>query len=59
MSNTFDVVTCSELDDLIAMKKVVAFRRSTGWVDVSKDPLRGQGVPGRYQGPERRRGGSG
>ena len=53
-NNTFDVVLNSNLDELIGAKKIVAFRRSTGWVDVNRGPLRGQGTQGEYRGPERR-----
>ncbi len=53
-NKTYDVVRNSDLDELIATKKIVAFRRSTGWVDISKDPILGQGVSGTYRGSERR-----
>ncbi len=53
-NKTYDVVRNSDLDELIATKKIVAFRRSTGWVDISRDPIRGQGVSGTYRGPDRR-----
>lgn len=51
--NTYDMVKESRLDDLISAKKVVRFERSSGWVTVGRDPLRGVG--GAYWGPERRR----
>ncbi len=53
-NKTYDVVLNSDLDELIGAKKIVAFRRSTGWVDISKGPLRRQGVQVEYRGPERR-----
>lgn len=51
---TFDAVSNKDLDMLIASQKIIAFRRSGGWVDVSKGPLRGQGSRQEYAGPERR-----
>ena len=53
-NKTYDVVLNSDLDELIAAKKIVSFRRSTGWVDIGRDPLRGQGTQKEYSGPERR-----
>lgn len=50
--NTYDMVKDSRLDDLISAKKVVSFERSSGWVTVGRDPVRGVGGP--YRGPERR-----
>ncbi len=54
VNKTYDVVLNGDLDELIAAKRIVAFRRSTGWVDVNRDPLRGQGASREYRGPERR-----
>ena len=51
---TFDAVSSKDLDMLIASRKIIAFRRSGGWVDVSRGPLRGQGARQIYAGPERR-----
>ena len=51
---TFDAVSNKDLDTLIASRKIIAFRRSGGWVDVSTGPLRGQGPRQEYAGPERR-----
>ncbi len=53
-NNTYDVVLNDDLEELIATKKIVSFRRSTGWVDIGRDPVRGQGLPEGYRGPERR-----
>ncbi|MBI1922336.1 MAG: hypothetical protein HYS23_14770 [Geobacter sp.] len=50
--NTYDMVKDNRLDDLISARKVISFERSTGWVAVGRDPLRGVG--GTYWGPERR-----
>lgn len=41
------------LEALLATGKIVAFRRSSGWVDVRHDPIRGTG--GDYHGPDRRK----
>ncbi len=54
--NTCDFVPNRDLDDLIATKSIVAFRRSSGWVDISKDPIRRETCPKRFLGPERRLG---
>ena len=43
------------LDELILHKRIVAFRRAGGWVDISRDPIRGSGFVGAYCGVERRR----
>ncbi len=51
---TFDAVPNNDLEALIASRKIIAFRRSGGWVDVSVGPLREQGAPQQYRGPERR-----
>ena len=51
---TFDAVSNKDLDALIATERIIAFRRSGGWVDIRRDPLRGQGSPQEYRGPERR-----
>ncbi len=42
------------LDDLIAAGCVIAFRRSSGWVEIGRDPIRGEGTGGAYAGPEQR-----
>lgn len=52
-NNTFAFVPHNELDELIASDDIIAFRRQTGWVELGKDPLRGQSAAA-YQGPERR-----
>ncbi len=51
---TFDAVPNKVLDDLIASEKIIAFRRSSGWAEIGRDPLRGQGARREYEGPERR-----
>jgi hypothetical protein len=52
--NTYDFVLSSELDSLIASKSSIAFRRSSGWVDISKDPIRKNVTPKRLLGRDRR-----
>ncbi|MBT0664449.1 hypothetical protein KI809_09060 [Geobacter pelophilus] len=47
------MVDDEELDMLIRARKIVSFRRSSGWVRVDFDQLRGQGG-GDYSGPDRR-----
>ncbi len=51
-NNTCGVVDSGELDELLDARKIVAFYRSSGWVRVAFDPIRGMG--GKYSGPERR-----
>ncbi len=41
-----------KLDELISTGRIKAFRRSSGWVIIGHDALRGEG--GQYSGPERR-----
>ena len=52
--NTYDFVLNSELDSLIASKSIIAFRRSSGWVDISNDPIRKNVTPKRLLGRNRR-----
>jgi len=52
--NTYDFVLNKELDNLIATNSIVAFRRSSGWVDIRKDPIRREITSKRYLGKERR-----
>jgi hypothetical protein len=47
------MVNAEELDILIKARKIVSFRRSSGWVRVAFDQLRGEGG-GEYFGPDRR-----
>jgi len=46
-------VEAERLEELIISGRVAAFCRSSGWVDLTCDPVRGQG--GLYAGPERRK----
>lgn len=43
----------SYLDNLIRQEKIVGFFRSSGYVRIGHDPIRGSG--GQYMGAERRR----
>ncbi|KAF0221548.1 MAG: hypothetical protein FD174_317 [Geobacteraceae bacterium] len=52
-ANSSGTVKDQRLDELIAKGRIVAFRRSNGWVDIKNDPVRGKG--GGYHGPERRK----
>ena len=54
-NNSADMVKDYLLEGLIASGKVVAFRRSNGWVTIGKDQVRSG--KREYSGPERRRGG--
>jgi hypothetical protein len=38
--NHFDYITDKTLDNLLELKKVIKFKRVTGWVTVGVDPLR-------------------
>ncbi len=51
-NNTYGVVDAEQLDELLRERKIVSFYRTSGWVRVAFDPIRGSG--GRYDGPERR-----
>jgi hypothetical protein len=50
--NTPGHVKADRLDELIRTRRIIAFRRSGGWVRVGRDPVRGNG--GVYGGPDRR-----
>jgi hypothetical protein len=53
IDKTSGTVAGSQLEALLATGKIAAFRRSSGWVDVRHDPIRGTG--GDYHSPERRK----
>ena len=38
--NRFDFVKETVLDTLIETKKIIRFKRSTGWVTLGEDPIR-------------------
>lgn len=52
--NTFRHVQNHLLDDLIDSGEIVAFRRSSGWVELGKDQLRSKRPQANYDGLERR-----
>ena len=47
------MVEPEELETLIKARKIISFRRSSGWVRVAFDLIRGDGG-GDYTGPDRR-----
>lgn len=49
----YGVVRHWELDRLIQLRKIVAFERCDGWVQIGRAPIRGKG--GTYDGAERRK----
>ena len=49
----YDMIKHTRIDDLIQAREIQSFYRSSGWADVKKDRLRGNGG-GLYLGPERR-----
>ncbi len=55
-NKTFGYVRNDDLDDLINAGGIVSFRRSTGWVEIGRDPVRAKRVGDIYPGPERRGG---
>lgn len=48
-----EMVNVCDLRRLIASGEILAFRRSSGWVKVGSDKIRGDGGE-EYDGPERR-----
>lgn len=48
------LVSSRFLDRLLYSNQILAFRRSSGWVVVGRDPLRENGEGDGYKGPERR-----
>lgn len=48
-----EAVDACQLKRMIADKKILAFRRSEGWVKIGADRIRGDGGE-EYDGPERR-----
>ncbi len=52
--STEHYIPCQQLQWLLDNEIIVSFRRSTGWVDITKDALRGEGSNNQYNGPDRR-----
>ena len=50
--NTPGMVPPEKLDGLIQKRIIISFRRTTGWVRISGDPIRGRG--GKFEGLDRR-----
>ena len=44
------------LDELLESGRIIAFERSTGWVDISKDPIRSNVSQWQFKGLQRRAG---
>ncbi len=53
-SGIHDTVTGDYLDYLLETGKVAQFRRSSGWVVVGRDSVRGMGTDPAYSGEDRR-----
>lgn len=54
-NGTHDLVKDFYLDYLISTEKIEKFKRSSGWVNIDADDVRGKKAHIRYSGPERRR----
>ena len=52
--NHYDYVKEFILDILIASKEIVKFKRSTGWVTIGVDPIRGSKRDSVFNGYDRR-----
>jgi hypothetical protein len=50
------MVSKTQLDKLIESGRIAAFMRSSGWVDIARDPIRKQSPQWRYKGLQRRAG---
>ncbi|MDT8420030.1 MAG: hypothetical protein RQ754_06330 [Desulfuromonadales bacterium] len=46
---TFSQVHPHALQDLIVSKRIESFKRSDGWVDVNRDPIRRRRSPAQHQ----------
>lgn len=53
--NKYDYVKDFLLDELIASRKIIKFRRASGWVTIGVDPVRSGKQQGFYNGIEKRR----
>lgn len=50
----YDMVKRWAFETLLAQRKIQGFRRSSGWVRIDRDPLRGSRRTLDYQGEDRR-----
>ena len=50
----YDMVKRWAFETLLAQRKIQGFRRSSGWVRIDRDPLRGSRQNLDYQGEDRR-----
>jgi hypothetical protein len=55
-NKTFGYIRNDDLDELIEAGGIISFRRSSGWVQLGKDPVRARTVAVDYDGQERRGG---
>jgi hypothetical protein len=51
---SFGVVPRRKLDELIEAGRITAFERSSGWVDITKGPLRSKASHWQFKGLQRR-----
>jgi len=51
---SYGCIPDEDLEGMISDGSIIAFRRSDGWVEISRGPLRGQGGYDEYTGPDRR-----
>ncbi len=50
----YDMVKRWAFETLLAQRKIQGFRRSSGWVRIDRDPLRGSRGAHDFQGDDRR-----
>ncbi len=48
------LVLAERIDTLVNENRIIAFRRSSGWVIVGQDPMRRENTGNDFPGPERR-----
>ena len=54
--NSLGVVPRVMLDEFIESGRIIAFKRSSGWVDITKDPIRSKLSQWKFKGLQRRSG---
>ncbi|WP_223922978.1 GSU3473 family protein [Geobacter sp. AOG2] len=55
IDGTPGVVGAEELDSFVQKRRILSFRRSDGWVRVSRDPVREPSSKNTYEGKDRRK----
>ncbi len=55
-NKTFGYIRNDDLEELIDSGGIISFRRSSGWVEIGKDPVRTKKASDDFTGPERRGG---